>query len=159
MHWVVIVAFVIVVVATVMVLRAPVRRGGLVRTVSDEELFGDDALDLEAAFLAVQADADEARLRLVRLRLEDLRARQEPLRTIRASPGPAVARLGFADGTVILARSASTGDLSAVVRLHHRGGLVVSDVDEISDGVVMRLAASPGRGRCTMIAVGLDQSD
>ena len=46
-----------------------------------------------------------------------------------------------------------------MVRLHHRGGLVVSDVDEISDGVVMRLAATSGRGRCTMIAVGLDQSD
>lgn len=151
--------FIVMMVVAMMLLRGPSRDSGFVRTVTEEELFGADAAELEAAFLAIEAEIDEDRLWLVRTRLERLRTNQVPLRTIRASPGPAVARLGFADGTVILARSASPGDLSTVVRLHQRGGLVVVDVDELSDGVVVRLAASIGRGRCTMIAVGLDQSD
>ena len=48
MEWVVVLVFVTIVVMVLMLLRGPSRDRGLVRTVTDEELFGDDALDLEA---------------------------------------------------------------------------------------------------------------
>lgn len=133
------------------------RQAGWAALEPDEDLFGADALDLEAAFNHVDAAGVEARRRLIAVHLDLLRSHQVPLRRIYASPGRAVARLGFADGTVLLARSSTRGDLPTVVRLQHRGGLVVSDYAEHPDGMSVQLTSSSGA--CTLIAVGLDQAD
>lgn len=123
----------------------------------DEDLFGADVLDLEATFNEVAAEGAQAQRRLIALHLDLLRSHRVPLRRVYASPDRAVARLGFADGTVLLARSRSPGDLPTVVRLQQRGGMVVSEYAEHPDGLVVQLTST--RGGCTLIAVGLDQAD
>lgn len=130
-----------------------------VTTVLDEELFGEDAAELEALFATVAAEAVQGSRRLLLQRLEHLRGRGVPLRTVRAAPGPEVARLGFADGTVLLGRSVSAGDLAVALRLHHRGGLVVADYEDHAEGVLVRLMAPPGRRACRLIVLGVDQAD
>lgn len=123
----------------------------------EERLFGAEVRDLEAAFKEVHAEGSDSLRRLVAVHLDLLRSHRVPLRRISASPGRAVARLGFADGTVLLARSWARGDLPTVVRLQQRGGLVVSDYAEHPEGLAVQLTSAGGG--CTLIAVGLDQAD
>lgn len=123
----------------------------------DERLFGQDAHGLAEEFDAIAAEAGRTRGQLLGIRLAGLRTNRVPLRTIRASPAKGVARLGFADGTVILARSVRQGDLSAVAIMRQHAAVLVADFDEHPDGMTLHLAAE-GR-RCTLIAVGLDQGD
>ena len=155
----VVVAVAMVVLALVIVIRPARRTAAPVTTVTEEELFGAGAAELEAAFAAVEAEALAARRKLVRVRLESLRSHHVPLRRVTTSPGPGVARLGFADGTGVLARAQRSGDFATIVRLHHRGGLVVTGYADHPDGVVVALETSVGRGRCELVVVGLDQSD
>lgn len=163
MRWLVpaavVLAVVMVVLVLVIVLRPVRRTAAPITTVSEEELFGADAADLEEAFAEAEAAGLDARRKLLRVRLESLRSHRVPLRRITTSPGPGVARLGFADGTGVLARTQRTGDFANVVRLQHRGGLVLTGYADHPGGVVVVLETAFGRGRCELVVVGLDQSD
>lgn len=123
----------------------------------EESSFGADALDLEAVLREVHAEHSDSRRRLIAVHLDLLRRHRVPLRRIYASPGKAVARLGFADGTVLLARSYARGDLPTVVRLQQHGGLVVSEFADHPDGLTVKLTSNGGG--CRLVAVGLDQAD
>lgn len=123
----------------------------------EERLFGADARDLQAVLSEVHAEEADSRRRLIAVHLDLLRSHRVPLRRIYAAPDPTVARLGFADGTVLLARSYARGDLPSVVRLQQRGGLVVSQYAEHPDGLTVQLTSTGGG--CTLVAVGLDQAD
>lgn len=147
------------VVALVIVIRPARRTSAPITTVTEEELFGSDAAELEKAFAAVEAETLASRRRLVRIRLESLRSDRVPLRRIATSPGPGVARLGFANGTVLLARASRAGDVANVIRLHHRGGLIVVGYADHDAGVVVAMEATVGRGRCELVVIGLDQAD
>lgn len=138
-------------------LPSPPRPGSRPPSREDERLFGQDAHGLAEEFDAIAAEAGRTRGQLLGIRLAGLRTNRVPLRTIRASPAKGVARLGFADGTVILARSVRQGDLSAVAIMRQQAAVLVADFDEHPDGMTLHLAAE-GR-RCTLIAVGLDQGD
>jgi hypothetical protein len=124
----------------------------------DAQLFGDDSTDLIARFERVAAEAAPDRRHLITQRLSSLRSHRVPLRVIQAAPGPGVARLHFADGTVLLARSAKPGALSTLAVLRERGAVLVEQFTDHPDGVEFRLATH-GSTRCTLIAVGLDQVD
>lgn len=119
--------------------------------------FGADALDLDAVLREVHAEEADSRRRLIAVHLDLLRSHRVPLRRIYASPGRAVARLGFADGTVLLARSYAQGDLPTVVRLQQYGGLVVSEYADHPDGLTIHMTSNGGA--CRLVAVGLDQAD
>lgn len=163
MRWLVLagaVAFgVMCLVAVGILLRGRPRVKDAAMTVSEEELFGEDAADLESAFAAVEAEGVELRRRLVGQRLQQLRSHRVPLRRIAASPGPEVARLGFADGTVLLARSSAAGDLARVARLHHLGGLVIDGYADHPLGVAITFVSPARRARCRLVVLDLDQSD
>ena len=119
--------------------------------------FGADALDLDAVLREVHAEEADTRRRLIAVHLDLLRSHRVPLRRIYAAPGRAVARLGFADGTVLLARSYAQGDLPTVVRLQQHGGLVVSEYADHPDGLTVHMTSNGGG--CRLVAVGLDQAD
>lgn len=123
----------------------------------EDALFGADALDLDAVFSSVEAEEVESRRKLIATRLDLLRRHRVPLRRLSGAPGKAVARLGFADGTVLLARSRSPGDMATVVRLQRQGSVVVGQYAEHPDGLSLDLTSAGGT--CTVIAVGLDQAD
>ena len=162
MTWVILlvalVGLVLVAVAAVRLSRHGVARVTSPRQV-DEVLFGTDAEDLEQLFSAVDAEGVRARRTLVAARLEHLRSHRVPLRQVHASPVPTVARLGFADGSVLLARSVTSGDLVIAARLQRQGGLVIAELSDHEQGVAIVLASADGGGRCTLVVLGLDQPD
>ena len=138
------------------------RRGGAsgraAYDVHGEDLFGPDDEELRARLAAVAAEGDGARAGLLLTRLTHLRAHRVPVRTIRRSPGRGVARLGFADGTVILARSAVRGALPHVAVLAEKGGVVISEVSPHPEGFEITLAGLHGQST-RLVALGLDQGD
>ncbi|MDO5502052.1 MAG: hypothetical protein Q4G67_02650 [Actinomycetia bacterium] len=126
---------------------------------SERALFGSDIDDLAQAFEAVEAESVDTLRALVRIRLAELRRHRTPLRQIRASPGPGVGRFGFADGTVLVARTLNPLDRSRLIRLHQHGGLVVGTDEDHPDGVIIRLAHDGAGPSVALVVLGLDQCD
>lgn len=95
---------------------------------------------------------------LLEQRLRGLVARQVPVRAIRPAPGVRTGRVCFADGTVVLARSAQGSELAAVAMAMHRSSILLTGYAR--DGGVTRLDLR-GRGGQPMalLALGLDQPD
>lgn len=148
-----------VVIAVVLVLVGHPRLADSVATVSEEEVFGEDAAALEEAFAAVEAEGVERRRHLVWARVEHLRSHEVPLRRITTAPTPEVARLGFADGTGLLAKSPVVGDVATLVRLHHLGGLVIDAYADHAEGLIVEFRSPRRSKRGTLIVVALDQAD
>lgn len=118
----------------------------------------DETIDLDAAFDRVLADHAHELGELLQLRLRNLVDRQVPVRGIRPAPGSHTARVCFADGTVVLARSASHGDLVLLVRGMHLGSVRLAGFSR--EGQVTRLDLRWRTGqRVALLAVGLDQPD
>ena len=114
--------------------------------------------ELELRFDAVLEEASEIKKRLVSARLDVLRDRRVPLRTIRAAPGVHTARLLFANGTTVIAHARQPGQLYTVA-LHLRSAHVTLDSwAQEHDGLVLRLIWGP-EGRAELVAEGLDQAD
>ena len=80
---------------------------------------------------------------LLEQRLRGLMARQVPVRAIRPAPGVRTGRVCFADGTVVLARSAQGKELAAVAMAMHRSSILLTGYAR--DGGVTRLDLR-GRG-------------
>lgn len=120
----------------------------------------DEAADLRRRFARVEAESAAHRRALVGVRVAGLRAHRVPLRRIDRAPGPELGRLHFADGTTLLARSATKGDIG-VLAMALEGGdpVTVRGYADHADGVRVVLSAASRRGPATVLAVALDQSD
>ncbi|GAA1903515.1 hypothetical protein [Lapillicoccus jejuensis] len=95
---------------------------------------------------------------LLEQRLRGLVARQVPVRAIRPAPGVRTGRVCFADGTVVLARSAQGGELAAIAMAMHRSSILLTGYAR--DGGVTRLDLRGRTGQpMALLAVGLDQPD
>lgn len=113
---------------------------------------------LDAAFDAVLAEHAHELRDLLETRLRGLVARRVPVRAVRRAPGSHTARICFADGTVVLARSAGTRDLVALVVGMQRGSVVLSGFAREGAGTRLDLSTQSGRPLALM-ALGLDQPD
>jgi len=114
--------------------------------------------ELNAAFDAVLAAHAHELGDLLEMRLRGLIARQVPVRAIRPAPGTHTARICFADGTVVLARSGSGRELSAIVLGMQSGSVVVSGFTREDPLTRLDLRSRAGRP-LALLAIGLDQPD
>ncbi|MEO3938440.1 hypothetical protein V3N99_17025 [Dermatophilaceae bacterium Soc4.6] len=114
--------------------------------------------ELNATFDAVLAAHAHELGDLLETRLHGLIARQVPVRAIRAAPGTRTARVCFADGTVVLARSGGGRDLAAVVVGMQSGAVVLSGFAREDSLTRLTLRSRSGRP-LALLAIGLDQPD
>lgn len=105
--------------------------------------------------------------------MSPLVARQVPVRSVTPGPLEGVARVRWADGTVLLARSMQPGALIGLTRALLNGGRVVAtQVDRVGDaagahapdtlqtpGVVVVLQRQGRRDPVRLLVLGLDQPD
>lgn len=106
--------------------------------------------------------------------LAPLVARGVPLRSVSAGPLEGVARVRWADGTVVIARSVQPGGLVRLTRLllQRGGGVVAVQVDPVDDaaagqavdplqpaGVVVTLQPLRRGQPLRLLVLGLDQPD
>ena len=94
---------------------------------------------------------------LARARLATICGRGTPLRRVLPSPIAHVARLLFADGTVLLARAPRPGDLGALAVAATQG--MVRDARRPGTGLVMIFRCGGGLGTIRVAIVGVDQPD
>lgn len=121
-------------------------------------LSAQDLADVRARFAAVLGEDARSRDVLVGARLEVLVRRRVPLRLLRPAPGEHVARLVFADGTVLLARAAEPGEIYRVAMHVEKHHVCLQAWAPHPDGQALRLAWDP-RGHADLVALGLDQAD
>ena len=127
---------------------------------TEPEGFADgDLAELDGAFAA--AEAEEARRRDARLAvlIAPLVARRVPARIIEAVPGLHAARIRFADGTAVLVRGRTPGDVGVLACWVRDRRVVPVSCSPTSSG--MELAFSVGDRPCPFVLQlpGLDQPD
>jgi hypothetical protein len=118
-----------------------------------------DLAELDGAFAA--AEAEEARRRDARLAvlIAPLVARRVPARIIEAVPSLHAARIRFADGTAVLVRGRTPGDVGVLACWVRDRRVVPVSCSPTSHG--MELAFSVGDRPCPFVLqlTGLDQPD
>ena len=121
-------------------------------------LDADERRMLDAALAEVEREHAAPVRRLLATRIVVLRNRQVPLRAVRPAGEPPLARLCFANGTVLRARPGQPGEWAPlVVAIVGRGHSVVIESYEMGDGDVRIVLAGPGGVRQRVTVVGLDQ--
>ncbi len=118
-----------------------------------------EAAAIEALFAAV--DADRAPLaRHLSWRLGPLVERGVPPRVIEAAPVPRAARLRFADGTTVVVKSVSPGDLGVLAVAMRQGSVRPAGCGTDPEGRARLLFTWLGGHRSLSLrVVGLDQPD
>lgn len=119
---------------------------------------GEDQADLEAMFAAVDEDVQDHLLGLLEVRMRGVMLRQVPVRVIRTSPAPSVARICFSDGTIVLATTRRPGQLIQMALAMVRTSVTLDAFEITNDGPSLRFGWRPD-GELEVIAVGLDQAD
>ena len=118
-----------------------------------------EAADIEAMFASVDADGSALALRLS-LKLGPLVQRGVPPRVLEAAPVAKAARLRFADGTTVVVKSTSPGDLAVLAMAMQHGSLRPAACRTGPDGgAQLQLRSPDGRRRLSIWVVGLDQPD
>ncbi len=120
---------------------------------------GAEAAEIEAMFAAVDADRHTLALWLSR-KLFPLVERGVPPRVIEAAPVPRAARLRFADGTTVVVKGTSPGDLAVLAMAMRHGSVRPAACRTDPKGSTQLLFSWPdGRRRLSLRVVGLDQPD
>ncbi len=115
---------------------------------------------LDEAFAAVEREHAEPVRRFLASRVVLLHHRRVPLRAVRPSGEPPIARLCFANGTVLRARPAgSEGWAPLLLAVGARGESVVVESYSLGEGDVSVVLAGPGRVRRHAVVVGVDQPE
>ena len=118
-----------------------------------------EAAEIDAMLGVVDANQLDLALRLS-WRLRTLVQRSVPPRVIGAAPVPRAARLGFADGTTVLVKSAVPGDLGVLAVAMWRGSVNAAACTADPDGSTYLLFTWPGGHHgLSLQVVGLDQPD
>lgn len=124
----------------------------------DRALDPADEQDLDQLFAKVEAEAAHQQLvDHLADRLDGLVARRTPLRTVRGAPRGGLVRLGFADSTVLVARSAHPAELAALTMVVADRTVIPLSFTVRADGVDVVLGW--GSGTATLLVVGADQAD
>ncbi|GAA2179412.1 hypothetical protein GCM10009785_05980 [Brooklawnia cerclae] len=116
----------------------------------------DDAA-LAAAFARIEQEDLPQRVTAMAAHLTTMVARKVPLRYVRPSARSGIARLGFADGTVVLAQSLEPASLGVLAR-QCWSGTVQAEAAETRDESVYLDLGWPS-GRITVRVLGRDQAD
>jgi hypothetical protein len=117
------------------------------------------AAEIEAIFAAVDADGPALDLRLSR-RLGPLVQRGVPPRVIEAAPVPRAARLRFADGTTVVVKGTSPGDLAVLAMAMQQGSVRPAACRTDPQGRTQLLfSGRDGQCRLSLRVVGFDQPD
>jgi hypothetical protein len=119
-----------------------------------------DVSDIEGMLAAVDAELSHKALVVV-ARLAPLVGRRVPTRVIEAAPVvPPAARLRFADGTTLVVRSDTPGDVGKLVRYVHYGSVWPASFTVDDDGGIhLWLTWLDGAQRRSVRVLGLDQPD
>lgn len=154
----VLVALALLLVVAVVVARVRAGRSGSSAADLDNALDADERRMLEEALAAVQREHGEPVRRLIASRVVVLKSRGVPLRAVRPAGEPPIARLLFANGTVLRARPERAGDWApvvvAVTGRHHTVVIESYTVGESDVGIVL---VAPGGVRRAATVVGLDE--
>ena len=157
----VIVVLVLLLGAGVVVARSRAHAGRPARRSDDLEgllLDEEERRQLDAALAEVEREHAGPVRRLLASRIFVLGTRRVPLRAIRPAGEPPLARLCFANGTVLRARPVKPGDWAPlVIEVVGRGGSVVIESYSLGDGDVTIVLAGSGGMRQRATVVGLDQ--
>lgn len=116
-----------------------------------------DEAELDAIFAQVAHDAALPGLARLAEQLKRMAARSVPLRWVRPSAVASRARLGFADGTVVVARSHGSG-LFVVLARHAANGQVRPTQVVLRDEWIELDLRWPG-GHMMVDVLGTDQAD
>jgi hypothetical protein len=118
-----------------------------------------EAAEIEAMFASVDADRHALALRLS-LKLGPLVQRGVPPRVLEAAPVAKAARLRFADGTTVVVKGTSPGDLAVLAMAMQHGSLRPTACRPSPDGgAQLQLRSPDGQHRLSIRVVGLDQPD
>ena len=133
------------------------RAAGRLRPVASGPIDPSEERELDEIFARVSAEeSPRMRVGLARV-LDRLVARQVPLRYVRASGHTGVARLGFADGTVVVGRAARPTGLAQLVRACDEGHVHPEGLRVHDEHVELELVWE--RGRTRVLVLGRDQAD
>lgn len=146
--------------AAVLLARARARRpaGSATHDLDEALLDADERRMLDAALAEVEREHAGPVRRLLASRVVVLRNRQVPLRAVRPAGEPPVARLCFANGTVLRARPTQAGEWAPlVIAVVGRGHSVVIESYEVGESEVVIVLVGPGGVRQRVTVVGLDQ--
>lgn len=126
----------------------------------DPLLRGEDQSELDHLFAAVDAEVADRLIELLELRLHDVIRRQVPVRVIRASPAPRVARICFSNGIIVLVKPHSSGGLVPMAKAMLRTSVTLDHYERPHEDrpPILRFVWRQG-GQVEVIAVGLDQAD
>lgn len=126
--------------------------------VEPSSMLSEDEADLEQMFAAVDSEVLEDLLGLLEVRLRGVMLRGVPVRVIRASPAPSVARICFSDGTTVLATTKRPGEMVPMAFAMLKTSVTLEAFEHTQDGPSLRFGWRPG-GTLEVLAVGLDQAD
>ncbi len=118
----------------------------------------EDEADLEAMFAAVDDEVLEDLLGLLEVRMRGVMLRRVPVRVIRSSPAPRVARICFSDGTIVLATTRRPGEMVPMAFAMLKTSVTLEAFERTQDGPSLRFGWRSG-GTVEVLAVGLDQAD
>jgi hypothetical protein len=117
------------------------------------------AAEIEAMFASVDAGGRALALRLA-VKLGPLVQRGVPPRMLEPAPVAKAARLRFADGTTVVVKATSPGDLAVLAMAMQRGSLrPTACLSGPDGGAWLQLRGPDGRYRLSIRVVGLDQPD
>jgi hypothetical protein len=118
-----------------------------------------EAAEIDAMFTALGTDGQALALRLSK-KLHPLVERSVPPRALERAPVPRVARLRFADGTTVLVKSTSPGDLAVLAMAMQHGSLPPAACRPSPEGgAQLQFVWPDGQHRLSLRVVGLDQPD
>jgi hypothetical protein len=156
----VLVVLAVLLVVAVVVARVRAGRSGSSAGDLDTAMDPDERAQLEEALAAVHREHGEPVRRLIASRVVVLKSRGVPLRAVRGADEPPIARLLFANGTVLRARPRRAGEWAplvvAVTARHHTVVIESFTVGEDDVGIVL---SGPGGLRQSATVVGLDDPD
>jgi hypothetical protein len=155
----VVVVVAVLLVVAVVVARVRARRPGSSAADLDGAMHPDERAQLEEALAAVHREHAEPVRRLITSRVVVLKNRGVPLRAVRGAEEPPIARLLFANGTVLRARPRRAGDWAPlVVAVAGRRHTVVVESYWVGEDDVGIVLTGPGV-RQSATVVGLDDPD
>lgn len=98
-----------------------------------------DEAELAAIFARVADESDQQRLARLAEHLTGMANRGVPLRWLRAAAGPGRARLGFADGTVVVASSRQPSSFGTLARQSTAGRVSIGRVELDEQSIALQL--------------------
>lgn len=136
---------------------AAVRLAGRLRAPQRVPVSPSDEAELDAIFAAVSAEETPRTMAVLAQTLQGLVARRVPLRYVRHSAQAGLARLGFADGTVVVARTEYPGSIAKLFRATEAGGVHAERLRVHADHVELDLVWPTGQ--VPIRVLGRDQAD